>query len=164
MKLINNIRRFGDNISRWISHFPILWRAYDFDYSSILSVERHQIKRVRDSINHYRNHVNWEQDVASMDLALRLLDLIEENGEAELLCDEPCKFKDNGYLVLNPDAKWKMERYVNTKNASRFNPKWTSAHFDDPNTGALMKDLLRVEKAWHLYHKVRQYKFRTWWD
>ncbi len=138
--------------------------SLDFDYSSILSVERHQIKRVRDSINHYRNHVNWEQDVASMDLALRLLDLIEENGEAELLCDEPFKFKDNGYLELNPDAKWKMERYVNTKNASRFNPKWTSAHFDDPDTGALMKDLLRVEKAWHLYHKVRQYKFRTWWD
>lgn len=131
---------------------------------AFLSVERHQIKRVRDSINHYRNHVNWEQDVASMDLALRLLDLIEENGEAELLCDEPFKFKDNGYLALNPDAKWKMERYVNTKNASRFNPKWTSAHFDDPDTGALMKDLLRVEKAWHLYHKVRQYKFRTWWD
>lgn len=138
--------------------------SLDFDYFSILSVEQHQIKRVRDSINHYRNHVNWEQDVASMDLALRLLDIIEENGEAELLCDEPFKFKDNGYLALNPDAKWKMERYVNTKNASRFNPKWTSAHFDDPDTGALMKDLLRVEKAWHLYHKVRQYKFRTWWD
>ena len=120
MKLINNIRRFGDNVSRWFSYLPVLWRAYDFDYSSILSVERHQIKRVRDSINHYRNHVNWEQDVASMNLALRLLDIIEENGEAELLCDEPFKFKDNGYLELNPDAKWKMERYVNTTNASRF--------------------------------------------
>lgn len=50
-----------------------------------------------------------------MNLALRLLDIIEENGEAELLCDEPFKFKDGGYLELNPDAKWKMERYVNTK-------------------------------------------------
>lgn len=100
MKLINNIRRFGDKISRWVSYFPILWRASDFDYSSILSVERHQIKRVRDSINHYRNHVNWKQDVASMKLALRLLDIIEENGTAELLCDEPFKFKDNGYLEL----------------------------------------------------------------
>lgn len=97
-----------------------------------------------------------------MDLALRLLDIIEENGEAELLCDEPFKFKDNGYLELNPDAKWEMERYVNTKNASRFNPKWTSEHFEDPDTGALMKDHLRVEKAWHLYHKLRQYKLRTW--
>ena len=164
MKLINNIRRFGDNISRWVSYFPILWRAHDFDYSSILSVERHQIKRVRDSINHYRNHVNWKQDVASMNLALRLLDIIEENGEAELLCDEPFKFKDNGYLELNPDAKWKMERYVNIKNATRFNPKWTYAHFDDPKTVALMKDHLRVEKASQLYHKLRQYKLRTWWD
>lgn len=164
MKFINNIRRFGDNIFRWFSYLPVLWRAYDFDYSSILSVERHQIKRVRDSINHYRNHVNWKQDVASMNLALRLLDIIEENGVAELLCDEPFKFKDNGYLELNSDAKWKMGRYVNTKNASRFNPKWTSEHFEDPKTGVLIKDHLRVEKAWQLYHKLRQYKLRTWWD
>lgn len=99
-----------------------------------------------------------------MNLALRLLDLIEENGEAELLRDEPFKFKDNGYLKLNQNAKWKMDRYVNVKNATRFNPKWTSAHFDDPKTGTLMKDHLRVEKAWRLYHKLRQYKLRTWWD
>ena len=99
-----------------------------------------------------------------MNLVLRLLDIIEENGEAELLCDEPFKFKDNGYLELNPDAKWKMERYVNIKNATRFNPKWTYVHFDDPKTVALMKDHLRVEKAWQLYHKLRQYKLRTWWD
>lgn len=162
MKFINNIRRFGDNIFRWFSYLPVLWRAYDFDYSSILSVERHQIKRVRDSINHYRNHVNRKQDVASMNLALRLLDIIEENGEAELLCDEPFKFKDNGYLELNSDAKWKMGRYVNTKNASRFNPKWTAEHFEDPKTGVLMKDHLKDEKAWQLYHKLRQYKLRTW--
>lgn len=57
-----------------------------------------------------------------------------------------------------------MERYVNIKNASRFNPKWISSHFYGPDTGALMKDHLRVEKAWHLYHKLRQYKLRTWWD
>lgn len=89
MKLINNIRHCGGNISLWFSFLPVLWKAYDFDYSSILSVERHKIKRVRDSTNHFRNHVNWEQDVASINLALRLLDIIEENGEAELLCDEP---------------------------------------------------------------------------
>lgn len=164
MKLISNIRHFGGNISRWFSYFPVLWKTCDFDYSSILSVERHQIKRVRDSINHYRNHVNWEQDVASMNLALRLLDIIDEDGEAVLLCDEPFIFKDNGYTELNPDGKWKMERYVNITNATRFNPKWTSAHFDDPKTEALMKDHLRVEKAWQLYHKLRQYKLRTWWD
>ena len=164
MKLINNIRRFGENISRWFSYFPVLWKAYDFDYSSILSVERHQIERVRDSISHFRNHVNWEHDVASMNLALKLLDIIEENGEAELLCDKPFRFKDDGYLELDPDAKWKMDRYVNTKNAKRFNPRWDSSKFDDPKTGALMKGHLRVEKAWYLYHKLREYKLRNWWD
>ncbi len=123
MKLINNIRRFGENISRWFSCCPVLWKVYDFDYSSILSVERHQIKRVRYCISHFRNHVNWEQDVASMNLALKLLDIIEGNGEAELLCYEPFIPNDKVLYEPNPDAKWKLERYVNTKNAARFNPQ-----------------------------------------
>lgn len=164
MKLKYNIRRFGENISRWFSYFPVLWKAYDFDYSSILSVERHQIKRVRDSISHFRSHVDWEYDVASMNLALRLLDIIEEDGEAVLLCDKPFIHNSKGMYEPNPDAKWKLERYVNTRNAARFNPRWSSEHFENPKTGVLMKDRLRVEKAWYLYHQLRQYKLRSWWD
>ena len=99
-----------------------------------------------------------------MNLAFRLLDIMEKNGEAELICDEPFKLKDNGYLELNPDAKRKMERYVNIKNATRFNPKWTAAHFNVLETGALMKDHIGVEMVSKLYHKPQQYKLRTWWD
>lgn len=105
MKLINNLRRFGENISRWFSYFPVLCKVYDFDYSSILSVERHQIKRVRDSISHYRNHLNWEQDVASMNPALKLLDIIEENGEAKMIGNEPFETDEQGFCKPNPNVR-----------------------------------------------------------
>lgn len=164
MKLINNLRRFGDNISRWFSYLPILWKVYDFDYSSILSVERHQIKRVRDSIIHYRNHLNWEQDVASMNLALKLLDIIEENGEAKIIGDEPFETDEKGYWKPNRNFRWELDRYVNIRNATRFNPKWDLSYFNNVKDVDLIKDQLRVEKAWHLYHKLRQYKSRSWWD
>lgn len=86
---------------------------HDFDYSSILSVERHQIKRVRDNINHYKNHLNWEQDVASMNLALKLLDIIEEIGEAKMIGDKPFETDEKGYWKPNPNVKWELDRYVN---------------------------------------------------
>ncbi len=105
--------------------FATLWRKHssvilifscsmhDFDYSSILSVERHQIKRVRDNINHYKNHLNWEQDVASMNLALKLLDIIEEIGEAKMIGDKPFETDEKGYWKPNPNGKWELDRYVN---------------------------------------------------
>lgn len=112
MKLIDNLRRLGENISRWFSYFPVLWKVYDFDYSSILSVERHQIKRVRDSISHYRNHLNWEQDVASMNLALKLLDIIEENGKAKMIGDEPFATDEKGYWKPNPNVRWELRLFL----------------------------------------------------
>ncbi len=164
MKLINNLQRFGENISRWFSYFPVLCKVYDFDYSSILSVERHQIKRVRDSISHYRNHLNWEQDVASMNLALKLLDIIEENGEAKMIGDEPFETDEQGFCKPNPNVRWELDRYVNIRNATRFNSKWDLSFFNNVKDVDLIKDHLRVGKAWHLYHKLRQYKSRSWWD
>ena len=78
-----SVRRFWENIGRWFSYFNISRRIYDFDYSSILAVERHQISRVRDSIAHYHNHLYAERDIERLNLALRLLDIIKEDGCCE---------------------------------------------------------------------------------
>ena len=164
MKPINNLRRFGDNISLWLSSFPVLYKVYDFDYSGILSVERHQIKRVRNSISHYRNHLNCEQDVASMNLALKLLDIIEKNGEAKMIGYEPFETDEKGHWKPNPNVRWELDRYGNIRNATRFNSKWDLSFFNNSKDVDLIKDQLRVEKARHLYHKLRQYKSRSWWD
>lgn len=161
-----NIQYFFEFLGRWFSYFKILKKAYDFDYSSILEVERYQLTRVRNAITKYQNHVNWERDVYWMNIALKLLDIIEDEGGVELVVKgfstEPC---GNGFyrVVDNPDSKWVLPVYVNTSNSKRFIPI-EKEKFEDPKIGPLMKSHLREEKAWYLYHKLRTYKMRSWWD
>lgn len=161
-----NIRKFISGLKRWFSYFKVLINVYDFDYFSILEVERHQIIRVRNNIAKYQNYEDFHRDVQRMDLALKLLDIIEENGCSELngpgFITKPC---NNGLSELVPDSssKWTIPVYVNTTNSERFH-KVSKDNFEDPRIGDLMKDSLRIEKAWYLYNKLRLYWLRSWWD
>lgn len=161
-----NIRYFFESLGRWFSYYKVLRRIYDFDYFSIIEVERYQITKVRDSITKCQNHVNWKEDVYWMNMALKLLDIIEDEGGAKLIGNgfsiEPC---ENGLyrVVDNPDSKWVLSAYVNTNNSERFTPI-EKEKFEDPKVGPFMKSHLREEKAWYLYHKLRTYKMRSWWD
>ena len=144
-----NIRAFFTGIGRWFSYFKVLMKVYDFDYSSILVVERYQITRVRDAIIKYQSYVNWERNVQHMNLALKLLDIIEEDGCAKLegpgFHTEP--YKNGLYRVVqDPDSKWTLPVYVNTPNSERFTCI-SKDKFDDPRSGNLMKDYLRIEIA-----------------
>ena len=154
-----NTRAFFTGLGRWFSYFKVLMNIYDFDYSSILAVERHQITRVRDTITKYQNHIGWERDVKHMNIALKLLDIIEEDGCVELVgLDSKIEPYENGLyrVVDDSDLKWILPVYVNTFNSERF-LSIDKSQFEDPRVGPLMKDHLRVEKAWHLYHKLRVY-------
>ncbi len=163
-----SIQRFWGNISRWLSYYNVSRRIYDFDYTSILQVERHQLARVRDSISSYQNHLNAKRDIERLNLALRLLDIIEEDGCSEYVGKalEFVRRRDNENLyeiVQAADSYYKIPVYVNYKNALRFCNRNLSL-FQDSKDGALWQSHLRVEKAWHLYHKLRLYFLRTWWD
>ena len=35
---------------------------------------------------------------------------------------------------------------------------------EEPKIGVLIKDNLRIEKAWYLYNKIRYNHLRDWWD
>lgn len=159
-----SIRRFWENIERWLSYYKVARRIYDFDYTSILEVERHQIKRVRASISKYHNHVNAGRDIERLNLALRLLDIISENGCSDYSGKGlvPIKGKE-GMYEMDPESFWTIPVYVNTRNSGRFqsiNP----ALYADPKSGPMHKDSLRVEKAWHIYHRLRVQYMRSWWD
>lgn len=163
-----SVRRFWSNIGRWLSYYPICRKIYDFDYDSILAVERHQIERVRDSIIYYHNHLNWERDVAEMNLALHLLGIVEEDGCSERVGKpmefEQCEDNEELYrLVPDPDKYWTLPVYVNTRNSKRFS-KMDPERYDDPKCGNLWKDHLRVQKAWYLYNKLRHQYLQGWWD
>ena len=163
-----NTRAFFTGLGRWFSYFKILVNVYDFDYSSIIVVERRQITRVRDAIIKYQSHVNWERDVDHINLALKLLDIIEEDGCSERvgkpITFEPIEGTNLSRMVEDPNEYWKLPVYVNTRNSKRYWPSLDPKKFEDPRSGNLWKDHLRVEKAWQLYHKLKMYHMREWWD
>lgn len=158
-----NIQYFFEFLGRWFSYFKILKKAYDFDYASILEVEKHQITRVRNTIAKYHNSVNWKNDVYWMNIALKLLDIIEEGGGVKLIGKDFTVKENENKIVIDKCSKWLMPFYVNTRNSQRFT-SIEKEKFEDPECGPLMKDCLREEKAWYLYHKLRVYKMRNWWD
>lgn len=164
--LRGNILYFFEGLGRWFSYFNVLRKSYDFDYSSIINVEEKQITRVRNSILKYQHHVNYERDVYWMNMALKLLAIIQEDGCSILkgpgFVTKP--FKDGlSELVPDPESKWIMPIYVNTRNAKRF-MTIEMEEYEDPRIGPLMKDHLRIEKAWTLYYRLRSQYTRQWWD
>ena len=160
-----NTRAFFKFLGRWFSYYKVLKRAYDFDFASILDVERHQIIRVRNAITKYQNHVNWKRDVYWMNIALKLLDIMNDGGVELIGRGFRIEPSGNGLhrVVNDPDSEWVLSVYVNTSNSKRFIPI-EKEKFEDTQIGPLMKSQLREEKAWYLYHKLRTYKMRPWWD
>ena len=163
---MRKIKKFFNDLKRWFSYYKICKNIYDWDYTSILEVERHQLKRVRDNILKYHHHVYWDYDVRNINIALNLLAIIL--GEDDI-CEQISGniiFKDigSGLYELTSSCKYKLTKYVNTKNANRFVNNYMIEQFDNPDTGPLFIEDYRQEKAWKLYHKLRVEHLREFWD
>ena len=73
--------------------------------------------------------------------------------------------KDN---EKKPFMEWDLVeiKKVNLKNAERFLSKERIDRCSDdhPRMKVYLKDDLRIEKAWNLYCKIREYNMRSWWN
>lgn len=160
-----SVKTFWINIRRWFAYYPVVRKTYDFDYSSLLEIEHHQLIKLRDCISKYQHHVSADIDIRNMNWAIACLDIVLEDGCAYPNGEEGFfikKLNEKGFneLVPNPKHKWIMPIYVNTRNAKRF---W-KGYKEDSQIKDLLKDYLRIEKAWYLYNKIRQEQLREWWD
>jgi len=132
-------------VKRWFAYRKPCFECYDSDFFSILIVEREQIKRVRDSIAKFHSHVGYERDVERMNTALRLIDIVLDNGFSII------NYKGNG--------EWELLKYVNTRNANRF----SDDDFSKYESPSVMADLYE-QKAWKIYNQWRTRYLRDWWD
>lgn len=106
-----------------------------FDYGFQLAVEKEAIILMS-------KYFEGSEISRDLKLAIRLLDIILE--------------VDSAYYIFN--GKGCIKCYVNTRNWNRFLPE------DHSKDLPASKDALRIEKAWHLYNKLRFERMRTWWD
>lgn len=149
------MKRLIERLQKVWSFWKLSKNLYDFDYTSILEVERYQIKNVRDRILKDALVEGYEHDVQKMDLVIKLLDMILDSSDSAVELED--------YSIdLNKEYKWKQTKYVNTRNAHRF---VSSEQVKLIEKGELIfLDDLYEEKKWRLYHKLKEYHMRGWWS
>ena len=162
--IVKNTRWFLAGLKRWFSYFRVSFRIYDFDYTSILEIERHQLERVKNSLVNRRKYIDWDRSAKEIELAIKLLDIVLHESEDIIFIGKSVDIDENGKLSLDPNSKWLYPHNVNTNNASRFVSPMMISKFNDPKIGELMKEDLRETKAWYLYNKIKYRYLRSWWD
>lgn len=148
-RVVYNIREFWQDICRWLAYFKIIRKTYDFDFSSLLEVELHQLTKLRDSIAKYHTHTNAWYDIRNMNWAIECLRIF--------INDDECNWVDGKPI---------LKRYVNCKNIDRFFDKNKYDNIPDNSEIILNleKEQLYIRKAWHLYNKIRKEHLIEWWD
>lgn len=124
------------------SYEKILKKDFDFDWQFMLDLEKHKLKRMHKYFTEHNFTAADSRVIRELGLAIKLI---------EIICDE-----DFDRLMINGNFK----KYVNIKNYKRF----VTYTIPQLNASAYFRSELRVEKAWNLYHKLRQDRMRTWWN
>lgn len=126
----------------------ILSADYSFDYGYLLNLEKSKLQLMLKSFKD-EPHTDHTSDIRWISICIKLIDIIQEE-------DSAIEYDD----ALD-SMKFKLTKYVNINNASRFRFKNIAFKGRSQN---LMKDILRQRKALYLYNKIRYNYMLEWWD
>ena len=113
-----------------------------FDYGFMLEAERDMLRDMYDYFSSDEAMIADAKECAKeIKLAINLLNIILGY--------------DNSYYQKN--GLWHLDVYSNIGNASRFN-------LNIIGDETLLGQLVREEKAWLLYNRLRREKMRKWWE
>lgn len=132
-----------------------------WDYSYLLLIEQCKLKEMAAYFKKSQLTVSWEFQVRDCELCVKLIDIILEKDEAsDIWLDE-----NYGEQAIKLGMKYEkpFPKYINLKNSKRFLPQ---VNFDKINPNLLNSLMIsvRIQKAFHLYHKIRLYRMMSWWN
>ena len=164
--IMNKITHFFLNIRNIIRWIPTLWKDRDWDYGFMLELEYNKLKNMVHwyETNNYGHCTSGSTVVKQMKLAISLLDIILEKNEWWHINfpDDYKWFDENHRYNKLSDNCYVVDAYVNINNWHRYLPWLKETRIkESPN---FWKTQLRVEKAWRLYHMLRERYMRDWWD
>lgn len=141
----------------------VLKEDVDYDYGSLLAMERFKLSRMAKWFkdNDYGYTESGHRTYRELCLAVKLIDAVNEDDDFinYVTPSKPMEISKSGELTNINASRFKLTRYVNLRNWDRF----FKAEKDKlPRDIAQM--LLRQEKAWRLYCKLREYRMQHWWD
>lgn len=120
------------------------FQPWDFGFN--LEIEREIMNRMYEFYSSTKPvTVGLERVAREVNLASKLLGIIMEEDSAI------------SWTKVNDIHRWKLNKYVNTRNVNRFGILFK---LESP----IIKNYLRKTKAWYLYNKLRLYRMQTWWD
>ncbi len=164
--IMNKITHFFKNIRNIIRWIPTLWKDREWDYGFMLELEYNKLKNMVHwyETNNYGHCTSGDTVVKQMKLAISLLDIILEKNEWWHINfpDDYKWFDENHRYNKLSDNCYVVDAYVNINNWHRYLPWLKETRIkESPN---FWKTQLRVEKAWRLYHMLRERYMRDWWD
>jgi hypothetical protein len=154
----------------------LLAEDVDWDYRCLIALEKKKLQRMHDCIkcNSCLEHKDYVvRDIA---ICIRLIDIFMEedavfkswlhqsfSGEMKYT-----KVEDNLYELdyLDDQSIIDFPAYVNVRNERRFfrrTPIKDALYAGNRTSAILSITILRQEKAFHLYHLIREYKLFEWW-
>lgn len=153
------IKRFSVKAERHIDYFSTINKLSDNDFDDFYQLMRKQLERLRDGLSQDLYHD--KREIKQVKLAIKLLDIIMEDNGARLEDNtKPVVIKDeNGEYIQNPNNKWIFDKYVNTKNKSRF----VGSLEMNGDSKAIFEAYLYHVKAKSLFYEYLKNYSKNWW-
>lgn len=159
-----NIKDFFRSLKRSCKYFKIMWSNHSYDYGYLLELEREKLKDMYEYFSNANIIENEWIRARDCKLAIALLDIIlGDDSSYDVYFAEGAKIGEGRYII---------RKYVNDSNIDRFLHRDICKKYRIESTKKnknnkfpiIVRDELRVEKAWNLYCKLREYNLRNWWD
>lgn len=149
----NKIKRIPYRIKKIFKYIKLAYNDWDWDYYYMLILEK---AKLEDMARYYAtcNIAETDWTVArDAKICIKLIDIISGEDSSYNV-----KYNQKNFDVV-------ITKYVNIKNIKRFDESnYFSNAYKTNAIRYLIKDDLRIKKAWNLYCKIREYNMRDWWN
>ena len=149
----NRIKRIPYRIKKIFKYIKLAYNDWDWDYYYMLILEK---AKLEDMARYYAtcNIAETDWTVArDAKICIKLIDIISGEDSSYNV-----KYNQKNFDVI-------ITKYVNIKNIKRFDESnYLSNAYKTNAIRYLIKDDLRIKKAWNLYCKIREYNMRDWWN
>ena len=164
INIFYNIKNFFESLKRSCRYFKIMWSNQPYDYSYLLRLEREKLK---DMYNYFSNaNIIEDEWIRARDckLAIALLDIIlEDDSSYDVYFSKGAKITEGRYVIRKYVNDYNIDRFMHRDICKKYRIE-SSKKNKNNDFPIIVRNELRIGKAWSLYCKLREYRLRTWWD
>lgn len=168
-ELFGNIMRFIRNVWKWKG---ILWNDRNYDSGYLFDVMKFKVDDLYNGINHYQNHVDYEDDLRWLRITSKLIERVNtewyiceyQDYRKQEIYDVPLEDRPDlleiKFRTLSDNT---VEYYKKYKNSVRQLSKLGEYTTSD-NYFPLHLAHHNHEKAKRLLFRIMEEKIESWWD